>query len=379
MKTYQKIFLLWGGIVIAMSVSAMFVPHSYVPLSRFLNVAVQLLIAIVAGFLTWREPVRKNRFLFLNFAIYSFVSLCYYLYVFVDTFLANLNPYLPFYVTQYLGALHYGLLVTSIVYVVLDSLFRDWSVLLKYAGALLIVVGFFWAYFLPFISNPNYAYSTGDIQDFVAVDHEYRDLMAVSGTEPSAEEIAQHVALPAWDEGAKVGQLDASHNLARVTKLYAYLPGDNYLVLLWKPLNLFLIRMNVVICFFILLFFGYQYRKDPPQGAFIDKIMFLFLVFSSMDILHAWSYINAVELQELLQYFEIGQYVTIFILLLIAAFFAARLRFVTSVSGEFYENELVHSAQHITRWRDWIDNLVVSHFFNAKAVRGTLFSQRSEK
>jgi ABC-type uncharacterized transport system involved in gliding motility auxiliary subunit len=98
-----------------------------------------------------------------------------------------------------------------------------------------------------------------------------------------------------------------------------------------------------------------------------------------MEIFHAWSYIHAIEWEQLLQIFVIGQYITIFILLLIAVFFGLRLRFVTSVAGEFYENELVHSAQHITRWRDWLDNIVLHYFFNPKAIRGVFFSQRTKK
>ncbi len=59
--------------------------------------------------------------------------------------------------------------------------------------------------------------------------------------------------------------------------LAPYLEGDNWMVLLAKPLYLGHISMNVLLIGFILLFFGYQYKKDPPQGAYIDKMMFLFL------------------------------------------------------------------------------------------------------
>jgi len=40
---------------------------------------------------------------------------------------------------------------------------------------------------------------------------------------------------------------------------------------------------------------------------------------------------------------------------------------------------LVHSAQHITRWRDWLDNIVLHYFFNPKTVKGVLFSQRTKE
>jgi len=129
----------------------------------------------------------------------------------------------------------------------------------------------------------------------------------------------------------------------------------------------------------LFLFFGYQYKKDPPQGAYVDKIMFLFLLFCSMEALHALGYIYALEWSSsLMDVFSFGQYVTIAILLFMVLFFGLRLRFITSVKGEFYEHELVHNAQHITRWRDWVDNLVVHYFLNPKALRGRLLALWTE-
>ncbi|MEE9187540.1 MAG: hypothetical protein V3U10_05815, partial [Bacteroidota bacterium] len=116
----------------------------------------------------------------------------------------------------------------------------------------------------------------------------------------------------------------------------------------------------------------------PPQGAYIDKIAFLFLIFSSMEILHYWAYIKAVDWGTMTEIFKFGQYISIGIFLLMVLFFGLRLRFITSVQGEFYEHELVHSPQHITRWRDWVDSLVLSYFFNPEKVRGRFFAQRGK-
>jgi len=137
--------------------------------------------------------------------------------------------------------------------------------------------------------------------------------------------------------------------------------------------------MDALLIGFILLFFGYQYKKDPPQGAYVDKIMFLILLLQSMDILHNWGFIKSVEYGSFTELFAIGQYITVFAELMMILFFSLRLRFITSVQGEFYETELAANPHQISRWRDWVDNLVLSQFFNYKVFNGRLFQKLSGK
>jgi hypothetical protein len=146
-----------------------------------------------------------------------------------------------------------------------------------------------------------------------------------------------------------------------------------------KPLYLNNIYMSVLCVVFVFLFFGYQYRNDPPQGAYIEKIIFLFLPYCSLEILHHYAYIKSVEYTTLIGVQQIGYYLTLLNLLLLLVFFGLRLRFITSVKGEFYERELVSDAEHISRWRDAFDNLVVRHFLNPEAVHGRLFAPRSPR
>ncbi|MEX0602646.1 MAG: hypothetical protein WD295_04845, partial [Bacteroidota bacterium] len=75
----------------------------------------------------------------------------------------------------------------------------------------------------------------------------------------------------------------------------------------------------------------------------------------------------------------IGQYLTLFNLVLLGVFFALRLSFINSVKGEFYERELVSDSEHISRWRDSIDNLVVRHFLNPETLHGRLLAPRQAK
>jgi hypothetical protein len=134
--------------------------------------------------------------------------------------------------------------------------------------------------------------------------------------------------------------------------------------------------MCVLSLGFILLYFGYQYMKDPPQGAYVDKIMFLFMVFTTMEIMHAWSFIKSVEWQTFSEIMDLGHGLSLFVLALIMMFFGLRLRFIRTVPGEFYEQEIVDSPNTVTRWRDWLDNLLIAHFFSRKRLKGRLFAEQ---
>jgi len=107
--------------------------------------------------------------------------------------------------------------------------------------------------------------------------------------------------------------------------------------------------------------------------------MFLFLILQSMDVLHNWGFIKSVEWGSMTELFIVGQYITILSELSMVLFFGLRLRFITSVQGEFYETELLTNPQSISRWRDLIDNYVLSHFFNYKIFNGRLFQNPSSK
>ena len=92
-----------------------------------------------------------------------------------------------------------------------------------------------------------------------------------------------------------------------------------------------------------------------------------------MEILHNWGYIKSVEWNSLTELFSVGQYISIAIQLMMVLFFSLRLKFITSVQGEFYETELASNPQQVSRWRDWVDNLVLAQFFNFKLFNGRLF------
>ncbi|MBI1806004.1 MAG: hypothetical protein HYR76_02995 [Ignavibacteria bacterium] len=263
----------------------------------------------------------------------------------------------------------------AIVYLVIDLLFRDFKISRKYFVTFAIVFALFGYYFHTFVEDPYYLYSSEDVKQLKTLLH----YTSQHGEMPTTVDIANNVTLQSWSDGRATGDLYPEENLKRVEELVPYLDGGNFSILLWKPLYLKTISMNVYLVGFILLFFGYQYRKDPPQGAYIDKIMFTLLIASSLEILHNWSFIKSLEWGSLMELVSIGQYITVFAELMLVLFFALRLRFIISVQGMYYETELASNPHQITRLRDWIDNIVLAQFSNFKIFNGRLFQVPANK
>jgi len=329
----------------------------------------QLLMLVFAFAIVSKEPNKKNKVIFVNFVILFAAQIP----SFVSRFVQNAN--LKFLAEQYIiFGLGYFVLAFSITYLTFDVLFRDYTTLQKYALALVVVGGFFSYYYAPMLVDQKYAYKTPDVLDWKVM-YKFDSTYAAShdGATPTVDEIAQGVQLKSWKDGIAVGELYPEANRNRVEELYPYLEGSNYILLVFKPIFKSAIKMCVVSIGFILLFFGYVYMKDPPQGAYIEKIMFLFLVYCTLEILHMWSTIHSLEWGSAMAFWSVGAYVSDLVLLLMTGVFAMRLKFISSIRGEFYESELAANPGGVTRWRDGLDNVVIEGFFNRKAILGRLF------
>ncbi len=377
MKNSQKILFLWLGLLALYIVCLLIFPHRDSPFSSVMNRSIQSLLFFISLFIFLKEPNRKNKFIFLNFLVFYSLAIIQFGYDFVGISFFTSSKYATHLYAQYFSIAYILFFSIAVLYLVIDLLFRDFKVYQKYLASCAIVLMFFGYYFHPYLTDPLYLYSTEEIK-------QWKTLAAGAQIEtgsdlPTTAELANKVRLQAWRNGFPVGDLYPDQNIKRIEELTPYLEGDSYKVLLWKPIYYNMIYMNVMLIGFILLFFGYQYKKDPPQGAYIDKVMFLYLLFVSTDILHQWGYIKSVELSSLTELFSIGQYITIAVQMLIVLFFGLRLRFITSVQGEFYESELAANPHQVSRWRDWVDNIVLAHFFNFKLFNGRLFQGSTNK
>jgi len=375
----RRILWVWGGGVTFFAATLLMFPHKEASFAAFFTYSLQYLLLILSIYIAKNEPSQKNKYIFLNFAAFFSLSIPSHLFVFVGTVFFPNESFARLYVNQYVCyGLYYFLLASAITYLTIDVLFRDYKTYQKYLLTLILVGAFFGFYYGGFLADAKYTHHSADVQDWKMLSTTYEDFVKTNGYAPSAKELASLTPLHSWDQGQPVGTLYPEARLARVEALYRYLP-DDYMVLVYKPIWQYAMNMSVVCIGFVLLFFGYLYMKDPPQGAYIEKIMFLLLVFCSLEILHSWSAIKSVELGAASAIWAIGNYVSTVVLLFIAGTFAMRLRFITSPKGEFYEQELASSPTGVTRWRDALDNIVVEKFFNRKLILGRLFVSPTRK
>ena len=374
----RKILWIWAALVASYTTALLTLPHKEVGLSLFVVTSFQVLLALISFAIMRHEPSAKNKFIFANFGVFFSIAILGWVAPFIGpgrlfhTEIQRAGHYFE----QYVGYGAYGFfLAFAIVYLSVDTLFRDFKTAQKYFITFAIVGTFFATYFHGFLVNPDYAYQTQDILDWKQLDTARADFMkAHNNVEPDTRQLAARSNLYVYRDGVMVATLHDGAKLDRIEELSPYLVDPNWRVLLLKPALYYMIFMGVLTVGFILLFFGYQYMKDPPQGAYIEKIMFLLLLSTSMEILHHASFVKSLEWTVFAEILEAGQYATSGVFFLLAVFFALRLRFIMSVKGEFYETELEARPAGITRWRDAFDTIVVESFFNRKVVHGRLFA-----
>ncbi len=348
--------------------------HEPVSVSLFALISMETLSFLITVAIIRRETSTKNKMIFVNFALVFSTAFLGMIGSFITHSMFPDNRFAKHLFDQYTSYGAYAFfLAFSIGYLAIDVLFRDFRIFAKYSVTLLVVGGLFVLYFHPFLTDPMHSYHTQDIRDWKTVDSLNSAFIKTRGYGPNAEELAQTSQLYVYDGKDTVAVLQPEARERRIAQLLPYV-GDNYGPLVNKPILQYTIQMSIVGIIFSLLFFGYLYMKDPPQGAYIEKIMFLWLVFCSMEVLHNWGAINAVEWETLSSIFSTGQYASNVALVFIALYLSLRLRFITSVKGEFYEQELSERPAGVTRWRDTLDNMVVESFFNRQTIMGRLFA-----
>jgi hypothetical protein len=372
-----RTLLLWSGsLPVLLLLLLTIAPDRYTPIG-FALVSIQILLFLLSITLVRKETVAKNKPIFVNFAVFFALAFVFFAEMLaVDRLNALTNSYFEFFYGQYISfSAYYFLLSFAVVYVAIDALFRDFLTLRKYAITLAIVGGIFMLYYSPFLTDPLYAHKTPEILDFKAVSA----VVEKSPQTLTAENVAAQVRLHDWDGDTPGEPLSSEENLVRVQQLLPYTEGANFNFLVFGRLSRNAIYMSVLCIAFVILFFGYQILKDPPQGAYIEKIMFLFLVFSSLEAMHAWSYIKSLDWTFAAELWGLGNYMTVAVLFPMALYFGTRLHFITSVKGEYYEQEVAARPTGITRWRDALDDLIIDRFFNRKAIVGRMLVDPNRK
>ncbi len=375
MKLAQKILFAWIGIISIYLIGLSVFEHQKIYFSGIVNLLAFSLLMIICFFLYKRTPNTNNKYVFLNFLIFFSFSILAFIHLFVGKTIFTGYKYANHYYFQYYSSFYIFALAFSVIFLVIDSLLNNIKVVQKYLVSLSICSIFFAFYFLPILSDPLSLYKTEEIHQWKTLANYVEQSQAIY----SPEELSKQINLKSWVDDKPIGELYPEENLSKIEDLLPYLEGENYRALLTQPLYSSIINIEVMMIGFVILFFGYQYKKEPPQGAFMDKIVFALLLFISTDILHYWGYMKSVEWNSLTEFFTIGQYISNIILLLLVVLFSLRLKFVVSPQGEFYETELAKNPQSISRWRDTMDEFIMKKFFAGKPFLGRLFEKNNMK
>lgn len=379
MKQVKIAVILWFSNLMLFGLAYLYYKPTLPNLIITIGIIAQLLLFYLSFMIFLNEPTIKNRYIFLNFSLFFSNSFFYIFYYFGLHHIFFKTKYASVYAYQYFYIIFQITLAFAIIYLVVDFLFRNFSTLKKYLISFVIILTIGAYYFSNFFITPDYLYKTENIIYYKAVNNAIEEFKNENNRNPLPNEILDKVELNILRENISIGTFDREAKLAKIKEIMLYIQTDSWIILLYKPLYSNLLYIDVFILLFIFLYFGYQYTKDPPQGAYIDKIMYMLLFIVSLDMLHQWAFIKNVEYIEYMSLFEVGQYFSIAAYAGLVIFFYARLKFIKSVVGEFYETELQSNPEGITRWIDGIDRFILNHFTNPRDLKGRLFEQRTKQ
>ncbi len=364
MKLITSIMLLWFPQVVLIVTAMIVVADEGTDIAFLLLAMVSSLLGVVCYLLFKKEALIRTAVVFLNFALFFEAS---FLVAPIWCILYLLVPKLNetnSYVHQYHSLLYYLLLSISVIYLVLDRVLQWHQMSMKYLLTFLIAVGWWVVIYHPYLENPDYLKTTPEMADYIIVYDAITNLNKAGITNPSAAQIVS------FGQSKLVGAMkgDVGSNvegkLKRVLAILPYTRGVDYATLYWKPLHTDSLWISLLCTFFLIFSMVFKYVKDPPEGAYVEKIVWCLLVFCAFEALHMYAFTCTIQWETLLVEIQVGQYVSFLIMIILLLLFAIRLRFVHSIEGYYYERRLVSDASRITRWRDAFDNWVLRQFMN---------------
>ena len=361
LRNELKILGTWFVCLILLRVSLLF-PHRHIDAIGLINTALQLLLLIISIQLL-RNGIGSQKYIFLNIAIFFSFIVPLFSNFFMGKSIFTNTKYVDFYHYVYVNTLGLSFIhLFTIFYIVVDYLFGNWKIGMKYLislslSSLLIILLFF-----PYLINPLSLVEENDYTNLQSLKQLQQSFIKQNNREPNTQELATLLAASQSNEQIQTGITDESA-LAIVKDLQEFLKegGDN--AVFWRPLHIGSIYVNLIILALIAIALFYIYFSEKPYSAYTDKILLLFFIFGFFEILHYVGYINSISSDTLEFVYETGQYFTILCLLLMVYTFDLKLRFVFSATGKYYEQIIQHTPERVTRWRDEFDTLILNSFF----------------
>ncbi len=371
MKLTTKIVILWGLYLIALNWSLL-LPHRSFDTLGLLNLSFQFLVFLVCLFLTLNEPVHTKP-IFLNFSLFFFFSVFIYFGFFVGFIVWTTQVYAPILYYQYVNIVGYDFVLTiAIVYFLLHMILPKLSTLKKYLITCSLVLIFFGKIFHPIVMDPFFLYKAEAYSTFLRAEKMRADLQPTFQREPTLQEVAKSLIAQEQVKTIANEEPAIAEKINKLQELELYRAGDNHALLFWSPLFEKKLLIHGFIVFLLVLFYTFKFFLDPPASVYLEKIGLSIFMYSVFEFLHYWSYMKSPEIGIYLEILSLGQYVTILIFLIMIVLFSLRLKFVRSVVGKYYEQQIQLEPESVTRWRDEIDSMFIAHFFKPMKLLGRL-------
>lgn len=373
LRAFVKLFL-WSLVPIGLSVVAVVMEPDlrwekvYIPLIM----TTSSLLGTISFFLFRSEKYSGSRAVFLNFCIF---------------FLANgvvgaLQSIIPKWVEfrdidfhllvyQYHMPVYFLSLSVSVVYLVIECMWRKSKVLGKYLATFLVVGVAWMPLFYPYFSNPRYLNETEDMQDLWAVRKALETIRANDRPHPSAREIAATISDATRGEARRLTE-------TRVAEILPYTHENDHAILFWRPLWRSCALISSFTVAFIIGFFPLRYFRDPPGSAYLEKIAWCVLLYCVLEAIHFYYFMNVNSWEIALDFMRVGGFISLGVMFPLVYLFGLRYVFVNSIEGAYYERQLSREASRITRWRDFVDNWVIRQFVNESEL-DRRFLIRSER
>lgn len=344
-------------------------PHNKLVVFSIYRQVAFILTAIVAAALVRAETQRRHKMLFLLFVflgIQQILDIAYHIVpqiLFADNRFAGVQYY------QYVTG-GFGLFVQSVCLVGAGMLMNTRMPTVKTMLTACIICSAPLVMMLhPTLTNPRYLYTTPEITDFRIVDRAWIETFAMTKQVPTPEVLAERISLSRWDGKVRTGEMGFEEKIRRVRELEPYLFGNNYNMLVFKPLNEAWWQMSLLCAVVLLLLIASWFVGDSPSGVYFERMSVLLLCFSVFEVFHYSTYANLRNYEEYLNYFNSGAFLSLLTVVAITVLLLQRLRFILSHEGQYYESRMVLSPIRVTRWRDSFDNFIIQKFFKQNPYR----------
>jgi len=360
------VLVVWLGFGLIVVLSVLLLPHE----KTSGPILLEQMSLIGIGLLSWvvfvRERTGKTRTLFFCFFLFGvFGQMVEILVLFVTPVLSKHDPYVSAFAYQYstiLSLFCFCLAVVS-VWVVGAGRWKRAAII-----GVVVVVGIFVELFGEYVIVPQSLYVHPDITDFRIIDRAAQELKK-QNVEVSAGNISTMISLSRWNNKRRVGELSFEEKKKKVKEILPYTKESNYILLIFRPLFRKIVLITGGCIILLLTVLVRQLWRDPPLGAYLDRIAAALMFYTTFRYVHYTWYAESTNLEACLKNFNIGAIFSITSLVVLGVLFVLRLRFIDSNEGKYYERGIAQYPRGVTRWRDGIDNLVLRRFLGESTIR----------